>query len=329
MTSARGKPAAIRRAAIRSDASVVSPDDSVVLVSISSFRMSRPRGFGSGDACCATSGPPASGIRRAIQTTMRPERVACMDGILSRGCMVGACVRTASHRRGERSAPWSRRGVGALVSAALVLYATRQVGAPLLLQVLFAGWVVAPFGLLFVGLARAPRWPASVRATMATVSVIVAAASVLAYGVGAFGLSRPRAPVFVLGPPITSAVAVVAVIVRGRDAGAPPLDLARSPSNASIRRMRAARWPGIAWPRRSARAITQGGSCVRRPTTSPQPPRETAASWWLRATRRCRFVRRRLCCAGRVTRDPLSSTFSLRSCRSRGGRSRPGRGSRT
>jgi len=110
------------------------------------------------------------------------------------------------------AAPWAV-AAGALVSAALVLYATRHVGAPLLLQVLFAGWVVAPFGLLFVGLARAPRWPASVSATMTTVSVIVAAASVLAYGVGAFGLSRPKAPVFVLGPPITSAVAVVAVFV--------------------------------------------------------------------------------------------------------------------
>ena len=67
--------------------------------------------------------------------------------------------------------------------------------------------------LLAVGLARSPRWPPPVRATMATVSVIVAAASVIAYAVGAFGLSRPRAPVFVLGPPITSAVAVVAVII--------------------------------------------------------------------------------------------------------------------
>ena len=73
--------------------------------------------------------------------------------------------------------------------------------------------MVAPFGLLAVGLARSPRWPAPVRATMATVSVIVAVASVIAYGVGALGLSRPRAPVFVLGPPITSVVAVIAVIV--------------------------------------------------------------------------------------------------------------------
>jgi hypothetical protein len=94
-----------------------------------------------------------------------------------------------------------------------MLYATRRIGAPLLLQALFAGWVVAPFGLLAVGLARAPRWPAPVPATMTTVSVIVAVASVIAYGVGAFGLSRPRAPVFVVGPPITSAVAVIAVIV--------------------------------------------------------------------------------------------------------------------
>lgn len=112
----------------------------------------------------------------------------------------------------ERAAPWAV-AVGAVLSAALALYATRQVGAPLLLQALFAGWVVAPFALLTAGLARAPRWPALVRTTLATVSVIVAVASAIAYGVGAFGLSRPKAPVFVLGPPVTSVVAVVAVIV--------------------------------------------------------------------------------------------------------------------
>jgi len=111
-----------------------------------------------------------------------------------------------------RAAPWAI-AIGAVVSAALVLYATRRVGSPPLLQALFAAWVVAPFGLLAVGLARSPRWPPPVRATMATVSVIVAAASVIAYAVGAFGLSRPRAPVFVLGPPITSAGAVIAVMM--------------------------------------------------------------------------------------------------------------------
>ena len=116
-----------------------------------------------------------------------------------------------------RAAPWAL-AIGAVVSAALVLYATRRVGSPPLLQALFAAWVVAPFGLLAVGLARSPRWPPPVRATMATVSVIVAAASVIAYAVGAFGLSRPRAPVFVLGPPITSAVAVVAVILAALSA---------------------------------------------------------------------------------------------------------------
>ena len=118
----------------------------------------------------------------------------------------------------RRAAPWVL-AIGAVVSAALVLYATRRVGAPPLLQVLFAGWVVAPFGLLAAGLARAPRWPAPVCDTLATVSVIVGVASVIAYGVGTFGVSRPRAPVFVLGPPITSVVAVVAVIVAAVRAG--------------------------------------------------------------------------------------------------------------
>jgi hypothetical protein len=77
----------------------------------------------------------------------------------------------------ERAAPWAV-AIGAVVSAALVLYATRRVGSPPLLQALFAAWVVAPFGLLAVGLARSPPWPAPARATMAAVSVIVAAVRV-------------------------------------------------------------------------------------------------------------------------------------------------------
>jgi hypothetical protein len=110
-----------------------------------------------------------------------------------------------------RNAPWAV-AVGALVSAALVLYATRRVGAPPVLQVLFAGWVVAPFALLAAGLTLAPRWPAPVRATLSTVAVVVAAASVFGYAAEAFGSSRPRGPVFVLVPPIMSVVAVLAVM---------------------------------------------------------------------------------------------------------------------
>ena len=110
------------------------------------------------------------------------------------------------------AAPWAVT-VAAVISAALVIYATRRVRAPLLLQVLFAGWVVAPFGLLAAGLVRSSRWQAPPREMLSAASVIVAVASVIAYGVVALGSSRPRAAVFVLGPPVTSAVAIIAVLV--------------------------------------------------------------------------------------------------------------------
>ena len=102
---------------------------------------------------------------------------------------------------------------GALASAALVVLAMRRVGSPLLLQVLFAGWVAAPFALLAAGLVRSPRWPAPVRATLATVSVLVCVASLVAYAIVAFAAAKPRAPVFVLVPPLTSILAAIAVVV--------------------------------------------------------------------------------------------------------------------
>lgn len=117
---------------------------------------------------------------------------------------------------------------GALASAALVVYTTRRVGAPPVLQILFAGWVAAPFGLLAAALLQSARWPAPVRATLATVSVLVCVASLVAYAIVAFAVARPRAPVFVLVPPLTSTLAAIAVIVaalrtrRPRSSDHPP-----------------------------------------------------------------------------------------------------------
>ena len=111
-----------------------------------------------------------------------------------------------------RAAPWVA-AAGALLSAALVVHATRRVGSPPLLQALFAGWVVAPFALLAAGLMRSSRWPAPVRATLGIVSVLVCVASLVAYAIVAFAATKPRAPVFVLVPPLTSILAAIAVIV--------------------------------------------------------------------------------------------------------------------
>jgi hypothetical protein len=101
----------------------------------------------------------------------------------------------------------------ALASAALVIHATRRVGSPPLLQVLFAGWVAAPFGLLAAALRRSPHWPARMRATLAAVCVLACVASLAAYAIAAFAVAKPRAPIFVLTPPLTSLLAAIALIV--------------------------------------------------------------------------------------------------------------------
>ena len=165
---------------------------------------------------CRAVEPPASprsrGRRAPLRQSDQPaDRVTFMHAILSRGCMVGACVLTATpswdgRRHGpSRPARWHRRLSCCTRRARLERRCCCRCCSR-------GGWWRRS-GCWRVGLARSPRWPAPVRATLATVSVIVAVASVIAYGVGAFGLSRPKAPVFVLGPPITSVVAVVAVIV--------------------------------------------------------------------------------------------------------------------
>jgi hypothetical protein len=97
---------------------------------------------------------------------------------------------------------------GALGSIALTLYAGRT--APPFLQVLFAGWVAAPFVLLAAARARSTRWRPRTRAVLDTVSVVAAIASVAVYGVALAVRSNPT-PVFVLTPPMVAFVAAIAV----------------------------------------------------------------------------------------------------------------------
>jgi hypothetical protein len=102
---------------------------------------------------------------------------------------------------------------GAVVSAVLMVYATQRVRSPILLRVLFALWVLAPFGLLAVARVRSAGWPAPVQRTLDIAAWAVALVSAIAYGVSALGSARPRAPVFVLLPPISCLAAAIAVSI--------------------------------------------------------------------------------------------------------------------
>jgi hypothetical protein len=102
---------------------------------------------------------------------------------------------------------------GAVASAVLTAYATQRVRSPILLRVLFALWVLAPFGLLALGRARSAGWPASVARTLEAAAWTVALGSAIAYGAVAVGSARPRAPVFVLLPPLSSLAAAIAVAI--------------------------------------------------------------------------------------------------------------------
>ena len=110
-------------------------------------------------------------------------------------------------------------GAGAAGSVAFMLYAGQRVGAPRLLLVLFAMWVVSPFAILAAVDVAAKRWSALTRATLYGVTPVVTAASLAIYGAVAFGTPRPKTAVFVIVAPaswllIAIVVATAAFISR-------------------------------------------------------------------------------------------------------------------
>src|SRR5262249_24436395 len=109
---------------------------------------------------------------------------------------------------------------GAASSLGLMLRAGRT--APLLLKVLFAGCVSAPFAAFFLAIVVSRRWPAFTRAALYASTIVAAAVSVAIYAYVALGPPRERvAPLFVVVPPgslLLTAIVVVAagLISRGR-----------------------------------------------------------------------------------------------------------------
>ena len=92
--------------------------------------------------------------------------------------------------------------VGAVGSVGLMLRAGQS--APRLLQILFTGWVLAPFVVLAAADVLSKRWSALTRATLHAVTLVVALAPLAIYGYIALGPPREKAaPAFVLTPPLS------------------------------------------------------------------------------------------------------------------------------
>ena len=98
--------------------------------------------------------------------------------------------------------------LGGAGSVALLLYAGRR-NPSLLLTLLMALWVLAPFAIVGVALWRSRRWPTAVATAVARVSVGLALASFALYAIDALRpFSAKAAFMFVLVPPVSGVVAV-------------------------------------------------------------------------------------------------------------------------
>ena len=109
---------------------------------------------------------------------------------------------------------------GAVGSIALTVYAGQRVGAPLVLQVLFGGWVLTPFLLLGVALLWSTRRKPLVARALETVTPVVVFVSLAMYAATALAGSRPKTAVFVLVAPgswlvIAAAIATMVLLSQG------------------------------------------------------------------------------------------------------------------
>jgi ACR3 family arsenite efflux pump ArsB len=101
--------------------------------------------------------------------------------------------------------------VGAVGAVGLTTYAGGRVGSPMVLRLLFAAWVVAPFAAMVTALVFArPRQP-SMRAGLNIIALVTAVGSLVAYAYYALGTARPPTAAFVLIPPASWLLFIVAL----------------------------------------------------------------------------------------------------------------------
>jgi hypothetical protein len=92
-----------------------------------------------------------------------------------------------------------------------MLYASKRVGAPAILMVLFTMWVLSPFVLLALAYVVSKRWADLTRATVYRLTPIISAASLAIYGTTALGAPRPKTAIFVLLAPLSCLFMLIAV----------------------------------------------------------------------------------------------------------------------
>lgn len=112
--------------------------------------------------------------------------------------------------------------VGALGSVALMLYVGHR-NQSVILMVLFAGWVLAPFAAL-AWADRSPKFsPASGRATLQVLMLLLALVSLAAYARVAFGapLARPAAPFLLVPLGAWLLLALILPLAKRKSSGAP------------------------------------------------------------------------------------------------------------
>ncbi len=102
--------------------------------------------------------------------------------------------------------------VGGILSLGLTLYAGRG-NLSLLLQLLFAGWVVLPFVGLVLAHLRSNRWPSLARKALFAVTILIVLISLVGYG-GIIGTPEgsPRAFAFVVVPGLSWGLMIVTLI---------------------------------------------------------------------------------------------------------------------
>lgn len=99
--------------------------------------------------------------------------------------------------------------VGAVGSVGLVLKAGRH--TPVLLLVLFVGWVLSPFMALLVANRFSKRWPVSTRVAIYCLMLVVTLASLVGYS-GAFNLPGTKPAFIFLVVPLISWLLMVTII---------------------------------------------------------------------------------------------------------------------
>ena len=112
--------------------------------------------------------------------------------------------------------PLSR--IAVLLGALGSLYCMFRIGTrtPVLLLIMFIGWVLLPFAVLLLLQQAASAWPASRQAALYGVMLLVSVVALVVYGVVVFGPPRAKPAAMFLVVPLLSWLPIAIVWWRSR-----------------------------------------------------------------------------------------------------------------